>query len=104
MQGVPRQFNTRHDVKYSVNLAMNGKLEAADVKKRLEAMLNTETHWVFKAVVDKLYTPAENEKVLQQETGGVVEHICFELQDNPGGLFIRLGLSRPEVENMINQL
>lgn len=105
MRGIPKVLNTKEDVLNCHTLALSGELDRASLKQKLQNLFSDEKVWVFKAEVSDTYTPAANEKVMTEtDAAGVTKHVCFELQDNPNARFLQMGLTKTELESLINQL
>ncbi|MEW6115679.1 MAG: hypothetical protein AB1553_02105 [Nitrospirota bacterium] len=104
MRGIPAHLNTRHDVEQCVELALAGELDRAELKKRIERLLSDDMVWNFKTEVDDTYQPAQNEKVITEDVGGITKHFCFELVSNPAAVYLRMGFAKAELQAFINQL
>lgn len=108
MRGLPHRFNTRKDVETCFELAKQGKLDAGEIKKRLQAMLNTDKHYVFDKVLDNPDSadgPEPDFKVMEQEgNDDTKEYVQYKLAKNPGAIFRQLGFAREEIESLISQL
>ena len=108
MRGMPHKFNSRTDVETCFELAKQGKLDAGEIKKRLQAMLNTDKHYVFDKVLDNPDNADGSEpeyKVMEQEKkDGTKEYIQYRLEEDPGAIFRQLGFTKDEIENLIAQL
>jgi hypothetical protein len=102
------KFNSAYDVRLSVQLAKQGKLDKDLVKAKLQALLNTDKH----CVLDKVLTSPEEAdgqeptyRVMQQDKpDGTTEYVQFKLVENPNSLFRALGLSREDIEALLSEL
>ena len=108
MRGFPVKFNSRQDVEVCFELAKQGMLDTDELKKRLQAMLNTDKHYVFDKALDSPDNadgPEPDFKVMEQESDdGTKEYVQYKLEENPGAIFRALGFTKEEIENLISQL
>lgn len=107
MIGAPKWLNTKEDVVNAVNYAKQGIIDKNDVIKRLTDLFSDEKVWVYKQDVDSTYKPADStEKVMQVDDmeSQTTKYVLYTLQDNPDARFLRMGLTKDEIENYINEL
>lgn len=105
MRGIPAYLNTKEDVLNCHALALSGELDRAGLKQKLQSLSSDEKVWVYRADVSDAYIPAENEKVMiETDMTGAAKHVCFELRENPNARFLQMGLTKTELESLINQL
>jgi hypothetical protein len=105
MIGVPKWLNSKEDVLYCVQLAMEGRLDKESVKKRLQDILSDEKVYMYKNVVNEGYIPAENEKICEvKKEDGTIEYHAYELQENQNARFLQMGFTKDEITSIINQL
>lgn len=108
MRGFPHKFNTREDVETCFDLAKQGRLDSNLMKKKLQAMLNTDKVYVFDKIVespDVADGPEPDYKIMEQEKeDGTKEYVQFKLNEDPSAIFRQLGFVKDEIENLITQL
>lgn len=105
MKGMPKWLNSKHDVLYCMELAMDGKLDKAELRKKLESLLSDEKVYMFKEKVPEGYTASEGERVCEvRKEDGAVEYHCYTLQENPNARFAQMGFTKQEIQGLINQL
>lgn len=103
-RGIPNLLNTKADVLNCIAMANSGEISKTELATKLQALLSDEKVWNFKAAVSASYTPAANEQVLEQVVEGVTEYLCFEKVANPAARFLRMGLTKAEIEAHIAAL
>lgn len=105
MVGIPKVLNTRVDVLVCHAEAMAGRLSKPDLAKKMQDLLSDAKVWMFKEDVSEDYTPGANEQVLAEtKVGEAVKYTCFALQDNPDARYLQMGLTKPELDSLIDQL
>ena len=105
MKGVPKWLNSKDDVLFCVQLALEGELDKNATKKKLQDLLSDEKVYVYKSTVGESYMPAENEKVCEaRKEDGSIEYHCYELQQNPNARYVQMGLSKEEIQDLLAQL
>ncbi len=104
MRGAPAVLATKSDVTMCVNMAQSGDLPKADVIQKLQALSDDEQVWTFDSTVDSSYSPASDEKVMTETVDGVEVYTCFKLADNPNSKLNKIGMTKAEVQALINNL
>ncbi len=105
MRGVPKWLNSKEDVLYCVQLAIEGEIDREAVKTKIQDLLSDEKVYVYKATVNEGYTAKENEKICEaKKEDGSTEYHCYELQQNPNARHVQMGLSKEEIQSLIKQL
>ena len=105
MRGIPGVLNTRADVENCVNLALGGEIDKAELTIKIQDLLSDEKVWNFKAVVYANYNSSSTEKIIEtKKEDGTIEYHCFELFDNSHAGFLRMGLTKIQIQNYIQQL
>lgn len=104
MRGIPNKLNSKQDIETCVALAIAGDLDKVELKERLQNLLSDEKVYVFSKVVDQAYTATASEKVIESENDGVVTYDCFILTDNPASRFLKLGITKTELNAHIKKL
>ncbi len=105
MRGMPKWLNSKEDVYLVVQLAIEGQLPKSDVRKKVSALLSDEKVWQFKKTVDAGYVAGEGEKVVEsRDFEGNVRYECYELVDNQHARYIQMGLTKEEIQNILNEL
>ena len=104
MERLPENIGTKEDILCLARLAMQGVYDRAALKSRLAGMLDAAMHYVYRGTVEATYVPAENERVMEQEVGGVKEMVCFEKIADPNAPHKRAGITKAELETIISDL
>ena len=105
MKGMPKWLNSKDDVMYCVQLAMEGEIDKGILKEKLQELMSDEKVYVFKSQVTADYTPVEGERVCEmRKEDDSIEYHCYELQTNPNARYIQMGFSKEELQGLINEL
>lgn len=84
---------------------MDGRLDRAELRKKIEALMSDDKVYMFKEKVSENYTASEDERVCEiRKEDGTVEYHCYKLQDNPNARFIQMGFTKQEIQDLISQL
>lgn len=105
MRGMPKWLNSKQDVLYCMELAMDGELDKAELRKKIEALLSDEKVYMFKEKVSEGYAAQEDERVCEvRKEDGTVEYHCYALQENPNARFAQMGFTKQQIQDLIQQL
>ena len=109
MIGVPYWLNTKEDVQRCVEYAKQGMLDKKKLAERIRALLSDAKVWEYAKDVDKSYKPAEDEKVMKVEDiaddgSTTTKYVCFKLVDNKNARFLRMGLTKEEIDTILTEL
>lgn len=105
MRGAPKWLNSREDVYTVAQLAIDGQLDREEVKKKIQNLMSDEKVYVFGHIVDENYTAGQDENVCEvRKEDCTVEYHCYRLQDNPNARYLQMGLTKDEIQTILNEL
>lgn len=105
MRGAPKWLNSREDVYTVAQLALDGQLDREEVKKKIQSLMSDEKVYVFDRIVNQNYTAGQDENVCEtKKEDGTVEYHCYKLQDNPNARYLQMGMTKEEIQTILNEL
>ena len=108
MQGIPKQFNTRQDIEYCVELVQVGEIDREAFKNALSVLLGDEkVREISQSGVAADYTPKSGEAIVEERdmiTGDIVRNVLVEVDNLNSRLRLVLEMTPDEIRTIIGGL
>jgi len=107
MIGFPKHLNSKQDYLNCRDMVLSGDLPAEPLRAKLQALLDTQKHYMFDRVLDveDHAGPEPDYRVLEEKKDdGTVERHQFALTDNPNCTLNRLGFTADEVNSLLVEI